>query len=264
MQRWLKLGAAAMTVVALLAACGDGKEDGTPADTSIAFFSDRDTNFAVYVMKGDGSEQVRLTSGQAQDYWPSWSPDGSKIAFTSERDGNREVYVMQADGSDQTNLTNSPARDSWSAWSPDGSKIAFVSNSDRSDDVYVMNADGSGPVKLTTDPGADLAPVWSPDGSKITFISVREKGDQEIYVMNADGSGQTNLTNDPAWEYWSALIFVSPEEGGPAVGGIAQLPEVASDFGWPAGAYAALAGGIAAAVLALSGGAWYARRRWVK
>jgi len=48
------------------------------------------------------------------------------------------------------------------------------------------------------------------------------------------------------------------------VGGLAELPDVAADSGWPAGAYAALAGGIAAAVLALGGGAWYARRRWVK
>jgi hypothetical protein len=47
----------------------------------------------------------------------------------------------------------------------------------------------------------------------------------------------------------------------PFVGGLAELPDVASDSGWPAGAYAALAGGIAAAVLALGGGAWYARRR---
>jgi len=56
------------------------------------------------------------------------------------------------------------------------------------------------------------------------------------------------------------MIFVSPL----SVGGLAELPDVASDSGWPAGAYAALAGAIAAAVLALGGGAWYARRRWVK
>ena len=47
----------------------------------------------------------------------------------------------------------------------------------------------------------------------------------------------------------------------PSVGGLAELPDVASDSGWPAGVYAALAGAIAAAVLALGGGAWYARRR---
>ena len=48
------------------------------------------------------------------------------------------------------------------------------------------------------------------------------------------------------------------------VGGIAELPEAVSDSGWSAGGYAALAGGLAAAVLALGAGAWYARRRWVR
>ena len=44
-------------------------------------------------------------------------------------------------------------------------------------------------------------------------------------------------------------------------GGVAELPDVASDSGWSTGAYAGLAGGLAAAVLALTAGAWYARRR---
>jgi len=50
----------------------------------------------------------------------------------------------------------------------------------------------------------------------------------------------------------------------PPVGGIAELPDVGSDSGWSAGAYAALAGGLAAALLALTAGAWYARRRWLR
>jgi len=46
-----------------------------------------------------------------------------------------------------------------------------------------------------------------------------------------------------------------------SVGGLAELPDVAGDSGSSAGTYAALAGGLAAAVLALGAGAWYARRR---
>jgi hypothetical protein len=53
-----------------------------------------------------------------------------------------------------------------------------------------------------------------------------------------------------------------------SVGGIAELPQVARA---PARAsassdrpYAALAGGLAAGVLALGAGGWYARRRWLK
>jgi hypothetical protein len=51
-------------------------------------------------------------------------------------------------------------------------------------------------------------------------------------------------------------------EPDPPVGGIAELPGVASDSGSSTGTYAALAGGLAAAVVALSAGAWYARKRW--
>jgi len=55
---------------------------------------------------------------------------------------------------------------------------------------------------------------------------------------------------------------------GLSVGGIAELPDVAqspaSQSGSSAGTYAALAGGLAAAVLTLMAGAWYARRRWVR
>jgi hypothetical protein len=61
----------------------------------------------------------------------------------------------------------------------------------------------------------------------------------------------------------------------PSIGGIAELPDVAGPSpeeagthpggsGWSAGNYAALGGGLAAALLVLSAGAWYARRRWVR
>jgi hypothetical protein len=52
--------------------------------------------------------------------------------------------------------------------------------------------------------------------------------------------------------------------GCPVVGGLAELPDVAGDSGSSAGTYAAIAGGLAAALLALGAGVWYARRRWVR
>src|SRR3990172_1844040 len=115
----------------------------------IAFASERDGNYEIYVMDADGSNPTNLTNDGATDGGPAWSPDGGKIAFTSERDGNYEIYVMDADGSNPTNLTNNSAWDSEPAWSPDGSKIAFESYRDNNREIYVMNADGTAQTNLT-------------------------------------------------------------------------------------------------------------------
>ena len=108
----------AVAILALLpvvSACGCQPQ---PAGNRIAFVSNRDGNFEIYVMDADGSNQTRLTNDPGWDTMPAWSPDGSRLAFGSDRDGNAEIYVMDADGSNQRNLTNNPAWDGDPAWSP--------------------------------------------------------------------------------------------------------------------------------------------------
>ncbi len=170
----------------------------------IAFATDRNDNFEIYVLNGDGGGLVRLTDNPATDVSPSWSPDGMKIAFVSSRDGNPEIYVMNADGSGQTRLTNNPTDDLRPAFSPDGTKIAFVSNRTGNDEIFVMDANGGSQTNLTNSPEADYTPTWRPDGAKLAFTSDRD-GNAEIYSMDANGGNQLNLTNNtaddlnPAW-----------------------------------------------------------------
>ena len=182
----------------------------SPDGSRIAFVSGAELmsarNAEIYVVDlatlAPGAAPARLTSNQAGDYSPAWSPDGSRIAFVSERDGNADIYVMNADGSAPTRLTSNAWRDTRPAWSPDGSRIAFVSGDERTD-IYVIDADGSGQVKLTDSFATDQDPAWSPDGTRIAFVS----GDMnaEIHVIDANGSENRRLTSasgldvSPAW-----------------------------------------------------------------
>ncbi|MBI1925878.1 PD40 domain-containing protein [Candidatus Poribacteria bacterium] len=170
------------------------------AETKIAFTSNRDSNYEIYVMNSDGTNPKNLTHHPADDTMPAWSPDGRKIAFRSNRDGNYEIYVMNADGTHPLRLTNHPALDMYPAWSPDGSQIAFDSSRSGDAEIYVMNTDGTNPVQLTHSPLSDSFPSWSPDGRKIAFASWRGEGSGDIYVMDADGKNPVQLTDDPDTE----------------------------------------------------------------
>ncbi len=90
----------------------------SPDGTRIAFSSNRDDDYDIYVMNADGSNVTRLIDSPGDDFSPAWSPDGMCITFTSYRDGNAELYAMNADGSHQTRLTNSPATEASPAWQP--------------------------------------------------------------------------------------------------------------------------------------------------
>ena len=103
-----------LTLVVLIGGChGTGT---VLAPRKIAFTTDRDSNWEVYVMEADGSNPTNLTNNSAGDHVPAWSPDGSQIAFYSDRDSNYEVFVMEADGSNPTNRTNNSAADVDPGW----------------------------------------------------------------------------------------------------------------------------------------------------
>ena len=183
----------------------------------VAFASDLEEDFEIYVAGPDGGALTKVTDDPAEDTDPSWSPGGNRLAFVSDRDGNQELYVVGSNGGQPARLTENAAADLDPAFSPDGTKIAFTSERDGNQNVYVMNADGSNVVRLTDSAAADFRPSWSPDGARIAFTSNRD-GDDEIYSMNADGSGQTNLSNNPADDLnpdWSPgrITFQSTRDG---------------------------------------------------
>lgn len=167
-------------------------QKGAPP-SRIAFRSNRDGNWEIYVINQDGSQLKRLTSNTFPDDQPRFSPDGNKIVFRSDRSGNQDIYIMNADGSEQNRLTIDPAKDSEPAFSPDGSRVVFASKRDGDWRIYLMNADGSQQRRLSDINGG--GPRYSPDGKRIAFSSMKD-GTPEIYVMNADGNNHARLTNN--------------------------------------------------------------------
>jgi Tol biopolymer transport system component len=177
----------------------------------IAFASDQDGDYEIYVMNINGGDQKQLTNNQSFDSMPAWSPDGRQIAFVSDRDGKHEIYLMNPDGSDQHRFSytvcsssSGVSMDSYSsspAWSPDGQKIAIdVKCGTDNDQIYVVNTDGSN--KQITTNFNNRFPAWSPDGQKIAFTSDR-RGTNEIFIMNADGSSQASLQTNAEMPAWS-------------------------------------------------------------
>ena len=137
--------------------------------SKIAFSSNRDGNYEIYVMNPNGTNATRLTNNAAIDDLPDISPAGSKIAFQSNRDGSPEIYVMNSDGSSQTRLTFSGSNNNPS-FSPDGTKIVFTSTRTGGRGVWVINSNGTGETQLVTfAANAGGRPHFSPDGTKIVF-----------------------------------------------------------------------------------------------
>jgi len=106
----------------------------------IFFDSNRNGDYAIYKMNGDGSslEQMTFNSG-ANDVSPDLSSDGIKVAFFSDRDGNYELYTMNNDGGNEQRLTSNPADDLNPIISPSGKKILFHSNRFGNYDVFELD-----------------------------------------------------------------------------------------------------------------------------
>jgi Tol biopolymer transport system component/serine/threonine protein kinase len=194
----------------------------TPIGGSILveYASNRDGNYQIYAMTGEGTLQTRVTNNPgADDISPDLSADFTRTVFVSNRDGNLQIYAMNSNGSDQIRLTNNSFNDYGPAWSPDGTRIAFVSDRDGSAEIYVMNANGSGQSRLTTEGLENDNPSWSADGSRIVFDTIGPTG-RIIRIMAANGTAITDLTGpgsdnfDPAISPdGQRIAFVSNRDG---------------------------------------------------
>ena len=170
----------------------------------LAFASNRDGDYEIYLLDIDGSNLRQLTSNAANDFDPAWSPDGRQIVFASQTDGDAEIKIMNADGSGVRQLTNNAISDADPDWSPDGEWIAFSSNRDGDFEIYVMRTDGSDVRQLTFNDYDDLTPRWSPDGLRIGYHArmPNDLDSNDLYIVDAEGGTPYRLTDNGVLDQW--------------------------------------------------------------
>lgn len=174
----------------------------------IAFTSNRDGNFEIYIMNSDGSNQTRLTnSPDADDFFPVLYHGGEALLFWSHSDVEptfiRLCWVM-SDGSEEGIFIENVG--SYSAISSLGLVAITIYDDFGHRDIGGVSLGGGEIVQLTDHPGDDTMPSWSPDGKTISFVSNRDGlGTAHIYLMDWDGENQRRLTEndmieiEPAW-----------------------------------------------------------------
>jgi Tol biopolymer transport system component/C-terminal processing protease CtpA/Prc len=76
----------------------------------------------------DGGEPQRITSTDAAESDPQWSPDSTHLVYLSERDGGQSLYLYDFTTAKETPLSPSKAIDASPTFSPDGRALAYLRN----------------------------------------------------------------------------------------------------------------------------------------
>jgi TolB protein len=166
------------------------------------------------VVNADGSGFHTITSGNSNNGFPSYAPDGKRIVYRTTGPEGQGLRILSLGDGAVTVLTKD--YDNFPVWSPRGDLIAFVRQLDGDFQIFTIRPDGKDIRQLTKVHGNEAHIAWSPDGERLAFSSTRmgfkdealyTGGPQpygEIFVMRYDGTEVEQLTDDQ-WE-----------EGGPA------------------------------------------------
>ena len=178
----------------------------SPDGDAIAFVSNRDGKYDVYLTSPDGSELMRLTDDAAFESAPFWTRD-ARVVFSIWADSVSTLYAASAHTPQPAAIGKFASRNVIIA--PDGKSVLYGKGSYTALQLYAAALDGSGVREVTRTPAALFNAVYSPDQKRIAFARADSTRQLQIWVMNADGTGERQLTRfsaeegSPQWPAWT-------------------------------------------------------------
>ena len=191
----------------------------SPDGRSVAFVSNRDGHYNIYVGLISGGGLVQVTNDANLKARPAWSPDGTTLAYAElNSSGLWDIWEVAALGGTPRRIilnTKDPA------WSPDGHTLAYENGAD--DTLWTAGSQGENAHQVLPAPGGIdryTEPRFSPDGSRIAFIVKSQGPGGELAVLNMASSKMHQLTHDgvmalsPAWSPDGRYIYFASSRGG--------------------------------------------------
>ena len=189
------------------------QQDITPAispdGTKIAFSSNREGSWDLYILDMISGETSKFTDTRAYDGNPSWSPDGKWLAYESYHINNLDIFIQDLDQKQgPISLTNHPAADYAPNWSGQGRRISFISTRYGKQEVWYADLNSSEndkavPVKNLPSQSVNH-PTWTTDGRYLSWSLITKEGNHSIVTWDSEHPNQDPILEGSGdWPLWA-------------------------------------------------------------
>jgi len=180
----------------------------------------------LWTVRHDGTDLFRVTTADAHDWTPAFSPDGQWLAFASTRltqaisgaideVGNLDIFVVRPDGSDLRFVADVGWQDEDPVFSADSQKIYFVAAAACYQLWSVDMAPNAVAEPLLDNNGSPICgedPSLSPDGTTLLFWDNQTMGLRGLDLSSGQLSDHSFNAEEP-WIGPAGLHFTFISNG---------------------------------------------------